>query len=98
MEFGPGWQLSEAPVALAPPVSIENRSLLWMVVRSHTYYPEHILVYGSGKTRYSIIMGSGSFQTNCYGWIIRWRSKHRTEAGPQVLGLGVLVWTGTWTP
>jgi hypothetical protein len=25
----------------------------------------------------------------------RWRSKHRTEAGPQVWRLGVQVWTGT---
>jgi hypothetical protein len=82
MEFGPGWQLSEALVALAPPVSIENRSLLWMVVRSHTYYPEHILAYESGKTRYSVIMGFGSFQTDCYGWIIGWRSKLYTKARP----------------
>ena len=28
-------------------VSIKDRPLLWMVVRSQTYYPEHILVYGS---------------------------------------------------
>jgi hypothetical protein len=26
----------------------------------------------------------------------RWRSKHHFEAGPQVWGLGVQVWTGTW--
>jgi hypothetical protein len=26
----------------------------------------------------------------------RWRSKHHFEAGPQVWGLGVYVWTGTW--
>jgi hypothetical protein len=31
-------------------------------------------------------MGFGFFRTDCYGWIIGWRSKHRTEAGPQVLG------------
>ena len=29
-------------------MSIEDRPLLWMVVRSQTYYPEHILTYGSG--------------------------------------------------
>ena len=29
------------------------------------------------------------------GW---WRSKHRTEFGTQERGLGVQVWTGTWTP
>jgi hypothetical protein len=28
----------------------------------------------------------------------RWRSKHHFEAGPQVWGLGVQVWTGTWNP
>jgi hypothetical protein len=26
----------------------------------------------------------------------RWRSKHRIEAWPQVQGLGVQVWMGTW--
>jgi hypothetical protein len=33
-------------------------------VKSHIYYPEHILAYGSGKACYSLIMGSGSFQTD----------------------------------
>ena len=36
---------SEARIALVPSVSIEDRPLLWMVVRSRTYYPEHILDY-----------------------------------------------------
>ena len=45
-------------------VSIENRPLLWMVVRSQTYYPKHILAYGSGKARYALVAGSGSFRTN----------------------------------
>ena len=40
---------------------IKNRPLLWMVVRSQTYYPEHILAYGGGKTRCSLVMGYGSF-------------------------------------
>ena len=44
-------------------VSIKDRPLLWMVVRSQTYYPEHILVYGSGKACYSLVMGFGSFRT-----------------------------------
>ena len=30
-------------------MSIEDRPLLWMVVRSQTYYPKHILAYGSRK-------------------------------------------------
>ena len=56
--------LSEALVAFVPPKLIEDHPLLWMVVRSLTYYPEHILTYGSGKTCYSLVMGSGSFQTD----------------------------------
>jgi hypothetical protein len=28
----------------------------------------------------------------------RWRFKHHIEAWPQVWGLGVQVWTGTWNP
>jgi hypothetical protein len=38
---------------------IKDRSLHgpW---KSHTYYPEHILAYGSGTACYSFVMGSGS--------------------------------------
>ena len=42
-------------------VLIKDHLLLWMVVRSHTYCPEHILAYGSGKARYALVVGSGSF-------------------------------------
>jgi len=45
-------------------VSIKDRPLLWIIVRSQTYYPEHILAYGSGKARYAIVVGSGSFWTD----------------------------------
>ena len=45
-------------------VSIEDRPLLWMVVRSQTYCPEHILVYGSGKARYALVVDFGSFRTD----------------------------------
>ena len=55
---------SEARIALVPPMSIEGRPLLWMVVRSQTYYPEHILAYGSGKARCTLVVGSGSFRTD----------------------------------
>ena len=55
---------SEAQITLVPLVSIEDHPLLWMVVRSQTYYPEHIPAYGSGKARYALIVGSGSFQTD----------------------------------
>ena len=56
--------LSEALVAFVPPESIKDHPLLWMVVRSQTYYPEHILAYGSGKARCALIVGSGSFRTD----------------------------------
>jgi hypothetical protein len=56
---------SEALVAFVPPMSIEDRPLLWMVVKSHTYYLEHILAYGSRKTCYYLVMGFGSFRTDC---------------------------------
>jgi hypothetical protein len=58
-------QQSRAPVAFIPPVSVEDRPLHWILVRSQTYYPEHILAYGSEKTCYSLVMGSGSFRTDC---------------------------------
>ena len=45
-------------------VSIKDRSLLWMIVKSQTYYPEHIFAYESGKARYALVMGSGSFWTD----------------------------------
>ena len=45
-------------------VSIEDRPLLWMVVRSQTYYPEHILAYGSWKAHCALVMGSDSFWTD----------------------------------
>jgi hypothetical protein len=64
-------QQSGALVAFVPLVSIEDRPLLRMVVRSQTYYSEHILTCGSEKTCYSLVMGFGSFWTDCYGWIIR---------------------------
>jgi hypothetical protein len=79
-------QQSGALVAFVLPVSIEDRPFLWTLVRSQTYYLEHILAYGSGKTCYSLIMGSGFFWTDYYGGLLGRRSKHRTEVGPQVLG------------
>ena len=45
-------------------MSIKDRPLLWMVVRSQTYYPEHILAYGSRKARYALLMGFVYFWTD----------------------------------
>jgi hypothetical protein len=56
--------LNEALVARVPPKLFEDRLLLWMVVRSQTFYLEHILAYGSRKTHYSLVVGSSSFWTN----------------------------------
>ena len=61
LDLGLVRQLSEAPVAFVPPESIEYCPLLWMVVRSETYYPEHILASGSGKAHCALAVGSGSF-------------------------------------
>ena len=58
------WYSSEARIALVPPVSIEDRPMLCMVFRSQTYYPEHILAYGSGKAHYTLVVGSDSFRTD----------------------------------
>jgi hypothetical protein len=45
-------------------VSIEDRPLHWTLVKSQTYYSEHVLTYESGKTRYSLVVGSSSFRTD----------------------------------
>ena len=55
---------SEAWIALVSLVLIEHCPLLWMVVRSQTYYPEHILAYRSRKARCTLVVGFGSFRTD----------------------------------
>ena len=45
-------------------MSIKDRPLLWMVVKSQTYYPKYILAYGSGKACYALVMGYSSFRTD----------------------------------
>ena len=52
---------SEAWIVVVLLVSIEDRPLLWMVVRSQTYYSEHIIAYGSRKARYALVTGFDSF-------------------------------------
>jgi hypothetical protein len=48
----------------SPSMSIEDRLLLWIVVRSQIYYPEHILAYGSKNACYSLVVGFGPFRTD----------------------------------
>ena len=45
-------------------VSVKDRSLYWILVRSQTYYPKHILAYGSGKARCYLVVGFDSFWTD----------------------------------
>ena len=85
---------SEARVAFVPPVSIENRPLLWMVVRSQTYYPEHILAYESRKTCYFLVMGSGFFRTDFWERVLGGGLSNILRPGLWCWGLGVQVWTG----
>ena len=42
-------------------MSVKDRPLQWILVRSHTYYPRHILAHGSRKAHCSLVVGSGSF-------------------------------------
>ena len=43
------WHSSEARIVFVPPVSVKDGQLHWVLGKSQTYYPEHILVYGSRK-------------------------------------------------
>ena len=45
-------------------MSVKDRPLLWILVRSQTYYSEHILAHGCGKARYALVVGFSSFQTD----------------------------------
>ena len=59
------WSMGHILVTLfSLSVSVKDRPLQWILVRTQTYYPEHILVYGSGKAHCSLVVGSGSFQTD----------------------------------
>ena len=42
-------------------MSVKDRPLLRILVRSQIYYLEHILAYGSGKAHCSLVVGSDSF-------------------------------------
>ena len=70
------------------PVSVKDRSLLWILVRLQTYYPKHILVYGSGKARYALVVGSSSFPDRLIGDGERWKSKHQPIPPRDRSGMG----------
>ena len=51
-------------------VSVKDRSLHKILGKSQTYYPEHILVYGRLEDLFSLVVGSGSFRTDCQGFVL----------------------------
>jgi hypothetical protein len=67
----------------------------WMVVRSQTYYPQRILVYGRRKACFSLVMGSGTFRTGCVEAGIDGGPCTVRRPGLAYRGLGVQAWTGT---
>ena len=47
--------------------SVKDRQLYKTLDKSQTYYSKHILGYGLWKTYHSLVMGFGSFRTECHG-------------------------------
>jgi hypothetical protein len=78
-------QQSEALVALVPPVSIRTVRCNGRESSHRSYYPEHILAYGSGKTRSFRVLVSSSFRVDCMEAGTGWRSKDHTESGTRVV-------------
>ena len=59
------WPTGHSMVTLfSMSVSVKDRPLHWILVKSQTYYPEHILAYGSGKAHCSLVVGSSFFWTD----------------------------------
>ena len=84
---------SEARITLVPPVSVKDQPLHWILVRSQTYYPEHILVYGRREGSLLSCHGFRLFPDRLIGG--------GGGRGPYTAlspGLGVQVQTGTQTP
>jgi hypothetical protein len=88
-------QPSEARIAFVPPVSIENRPLLWMVVRLQTYYPEHILAYGAGRLVTLLSWVLALFGLTVMGGFLDGGLSTALRLGLRCWGLGIPVWMGT---
>ena len=77
---------------------VKDQPLHWVLGKSQTYYPEHILVY---ESREGLLLP-------CHGfWLFLDRligggdgAGLSTTLSPELMsgGLGVQVWMGTWTP
>ena len=46
---------------------VKEWPLHWVLGKSQTYYPEHILAYGSGKARYALVCGFRLFSDRLIG-------------------------------
>ena len=82
---------------LSLPVSVKDRSLhkssrqvTYLLSQAHTY------VWALGRLVTLLSWVSALF-TSTFRVVLGWRSLHRTKSGTQGRGLGVQVWTGTWT-
>ena len=67
---GHGWHSSEAWIAFVPPVSVKDRPLHWVLDRSQTYYPEHILRYGHREDLLLSCHGFWLFPDRLLGWFL----------------------------
>ena len=69
-------------------VSVKDRPLHWILVRSQTYYSKHILLMGAGRlvALLSWVLALSEPTDWRRGW---WRSKHHTKSGTQEWGLEV---------
>ena len=79
-------------------VSVKDRPLHWILVRSQTYYPEHILVYGSREGSLLSCRGFRLFSDRLIGGGDGEGLSTTLNLGLRSGGLGVQVWTRTWTP
>ena len=59
-------------------MSVKDRPLHWVLGKSQTYYPEHILGYGRSEDLLHWVSALSRPTDWRRGW---WRSKHRTESG-----------------
>ena len=89
------WHSSEARVAFVLPVSIKDRPLHWILVRSQTYYLEHILVYRSREGSLFSCCGFRLFLDRLIGGGDG--AGLSTTLSPELMsgGLGDQVWMGT---
>ena len=84
------WPMGHSLVTLfSLSVLVKDRPLHWILVRSQTYYPEHILVYGSREGSLLSYHGFRLFPDRLIRGGEIWRSKHHIETGSQVWVLRV---------